>query len=257
MDDSAVKLSSTNTEVGNKDEENALVIKFKPEVVLAPTNMGVVVIKIPDWYNIDAGAKQDFMFDESSIDTCSSPQLKIDKSVFSQGNLRMRFMDIDDSYVQNSEITISCKGFRNPIYPGLWNGFALYVYDIYFEGSIKTSRPRQNLIMFVKDATLDTSQYSAVTIVTSNFHVTLSDPLINTPSWLILNLDVPTPLDETCYIKITLPRDLQAQDPLEKVVVSKIFKTTFRDELEAGEFCQSKNPPSGACRGFDIAGTAV
>jgi len=55
--------------------------------------------------------------------------LTIDDSRFSQGNLRMHFTDVADGFLTGREITLRCSGFRNPIYPDIWKGFSMFVYD--------------------------------------------------------------------------------------------------------------------------------
>ena len=95
---------------------------FLPPVPLPESQQFYIDVTIPDWYNIDNGAKQAYMYSETFRDKCSSDQFQISSSRFSVGNLRI-IIEKFDSYVQGEQATFSCLGYRNPIYPALWNGF--------------------------------------------------------------------------------------------------------------------------------------
>ncbi len=105
---------------------------FTPASVLPPNKEGRIDITIPYWYyitNDQRGDKFDYMYNEDARDKCSSDQLTISSSQFTQGNLQMFFSDINSAYVSGSPIELRCLGFKNPIYPDVWSGFRIFVYD--------------------------------------------------------------------------------------------------------------------------------
>lgn len=116
------------------------------------------------------------------------------------------------NYTAGAPITISCPGYRNPIYPDLWTGFRIQVYD-----------SERNKITYTKadKLILDARHFSPVLLDPSNFIITIGDATVATYSPWIFNLDVTTPLDRSCYFKFKMPRDLDRK--FESVFVTKIF----------------------------------
>lgn len=70
-----------------------------PGAPLSPTKTGVIDLAIPDWYNIDQGSKQAYMFSDNQADMCSSDQITISSAGFSVGNLRILFEDVKEGYL--------------------------------------------------------------------------------------------------------------------------------------------------------------
>ena len=110
--------------------------------------------------------------------------------------------------------------------PDMWEGFSLYIYDF----DEFNSREDQNLISFSPQISFDSKKQ--LPIWSKRFTVTLVDPKITEPSSMILNIDVPTPLDEGCYIKVILPDDLLWTEHARKILTTKIFKSeTLSSEI--------------------------
>lgn len=129
IDPSSATFTSTSDTVGTSTPENAFKLQFQPGAPIAPNKKGTIDIRMPDWYNIDNGAKRGQMFSELAIDTCNSTHLNITSSQYRVDNLRIKFDGIFDPYTINSVIDLTCSGFRNPIYPAIWTGFSLTLYD--------------------------------------------------------------------------------------------------------------------------------
>lgn len=77
MAENAATVSSTNNVIGFDGVDNAMVLKFTPGAPLAPSKTGLIDINIPDWYNIDNGAKRAYMYSETAIDKCTSDEITI------------------------------------------------------------------------------------------------------------------------------------------------------------------------------------
>lgn len=102
--------------------------------------------------------------------------------------------------MSGKQIQISCPGFRNPIYPGLFDGFGITVYD----------REKYQITLTKKGVlTFNTETYSPVILPPQNFKITVSNPTVGSFSPWIFNLDVNVPLEKNCYFKVLLPSDLQ------------------------------------------------
>lgn len=129
MLDGTAILSSSSHIVGYSKDDNELIIKFIPAAPLAPTNEGVIFVKIPFWFNINSGAKSEYMFNENAINTCTSEMLGVKESDFRSGHLRIMFDTVKEGFLSQKWITISCTGFKNPIYPAEWSGFKIKIYD--------------------------------------------------------------------------------------------------------------------------------
>lgn len=80
MDDKVAKVSSTNKVIGFDGVDNALLLEFSPGAPLAPSKTGIIDVRIPDWYNIDNGAKQAYMYSETAVDKCTSDEISITSS---------------------------------------------------------------------------------------------------------------------------------------------------------------------------------
>lgn len=129
MAEGSLLLTSSSDIVGYEKDDNELTMKFIPASPLAPTGEGLVHLSIPYWYYINNGAKSKFMYDENAENECISDELNVVASNFRSGNLRILWTSISPDYVPGNWISITCKGFRNPIHPGQWSGFQLKVFD--------------------------------------------------------------------------------------------------------------------------------
>jgi hypothetical protein len=69
----------------------------------------------------------------------------------------------------------------------------------------------------------DATAFTPVLLDPSNFKITVGDPTVGSYSPWIFNLDVTTPLNKICYIRVYLPQDI-AYD-FQSVRVTKIFKS--------------------------------
>jgi len=72
MPDGALTLSSTYNVVGYNKDDNVLEIKFNPAAPIAPTNEGLVHLKMPYWYYINFGAKSLYMYNDNAENECTS-----------------------------------------------------------------------------------------------------------------------------------------------------------------------------------------
>lgn len=60
-------------------------------------------------------------------------------------------MDVEDGYFSGKEIEITCKGFKNPIYPAVWGPFGINIFAL----AIIDGKQYKNQIMYVTDLTYD------------------------------------------------------------------------------------------------------
>lgn len=100
---------------------------------------------------------------------------------------------------EGSAISISCAGFKNPIYQDLWNGFYVEFWDS--EGiSKKTeqSNPKG----------LDATSYEPAQLQPDTLQIEPADTTINSQSTWTLYLNPTVPLGKECYIRLYLPTDL-------------------------------------------------
>lgn len=174
---------------------------------------------MPDWYSIDQGAKRGDMYSDTAINQCDSVQLTITSSSFTVRSLSIAFMQVADGYYSGKEIEITCKGFKNPIYPDLWGPFGLKVYDL----TIVQGKQYKYQITYNNLLTFDATQYTPVILPQRNFKITVGDPVVQAWSQWIFNLDVPTPLESDCFIKVLLPSDLEYNSTDIVVRGTKIF----------------------------------
>lgn len=176
-----------------------MVLKFTPGAPLAPSKTGLIDVNIPDWYNIDNGAKKAYMYSETAVDKCTSDEITIQSSTFSVGNLRIKFDDVKDGYLYGKTIQINCLGFKNPIVPGLFDQFRVTIYD--WEKNQITLTKWKSLIF-------DSTSYTPVILPPQNFKITVTNPTVGSFSTWIFNLDVNVPLERGCFFKVLLPSDL-------------------------------------------------
>lgn len=196
----AVTLSSTNNVVGYSGADNELKIQFMPPTALAPDMRGRLQLTMPLWYNIDNFSKTSYMYNEEAIDKCSSAQLGITSSASVGTSLRINYDYVEPGFFSGQTITVTCKGFKNPIYPDFWTGFNLRVFD----GDLKQITYTQaNTLSF------DATELQPVKLDASDFKVQPGVRQVGTFSMWIFNLDVTTPLEESCFIKVRLPTDLE------------------------------------------------
>jgi hypothetical protein len=78
-----------------------------------------------------------------------------------------------------------------------------------------------------------------------NFKITVGNPIVGSFSPWIFNLNVDTPLDEICYIKVLLPQDIDYD--FQTVLATKIFRSSRgTDQLlysEIGRFPGTESEP--------------
>jgi hypothetical protein len=108
-------------------------------------------------------------------------------------------------------LTITCSGFRNPIYQKIWKGFIISFFDN--EGTETTSAKFStgNLIEASSaDVALDTLNFTPATIFVENVALTPTIYKVNEFSvWTIaLNGKFPIPLELGCYVELLIPKDL-------------------------------------------------
>lgn len=89
IDPDTTSISSSNDTVGVSDPNNAFKLAFTPGAPIAPNQKGQIDVRMPDWFNIDNGAKTGQMFSETAINTCKSDVINIVSSTFAVDNLRI------------------------------------------------------------------------------------------------------------------------------------------------------------------------
>jgi hypothetical protein len=111
-------------------------------------------------------------------------------------------------------ITITCTGWKNPIYQGTVTGFTVIVKDSH-----------QHYIETSAEFSLDTSSYSPYPIPSTDISLTLATSLTRESGLYTLSFTAPVPMvsaDTTntfnlvggCYIKITMPREYTSMTTL-------------------------------------------
>jgi len=106
---------------------------------------------------------------------------------------------MEPKYFSDAYITITCEGFRNPIYNGEWGGFYVTTFD--GEPSslqIETS----DEIKFVKE------DMEPRVIPNNNLVVQPQSFVVGKFSIWTIFLESPLPMEKECYIKFYLPTDL-------------------------------------------------
>ena len=71
------------------------------------------------------------MFNELMVNSCSSPDMRIlaSKASLVAKQLSIEYENMADNKVKGEVITITCKGFKNPISKGEWPGFKISLFD--------------------------------------------------------------------------------------------------------------------------------
>jgi len=71
------------------------------------------------------------MYNERDRDFCRSEAFELVSSradLISQ-RLKIQYINMRAEYITGKTFTITCRGFRNPIYQDEWKGFMLTMYD--------------------------------------------------------------------------------------------------------------------------------
>lgn len=98
---------------------------------------------------------------------------------------------------------------------------------------------------------LDATKFKPFILPASDFKITVSNPYVRTSSPWIFNLDVATPLEYSCHIKVLLPNDLRYSKENIRVRSTKIFKSARgRSSLLRDEFCDSSDPTTIGCQQY-------
>ena len=108
---------------------------------------------------------------------------------------------MQSSCITAAPITITCKQFYNPIYPAIWEGFSISIFD-----SEINSRLIEETTSSVN---FDATAFIPSTMPLNNFIVDPANPMISTYSTWTMSLSVNVPLIKECYIKVYLPKDFK------------------------------------------------
>lgn len=109
-----------------------------------------------------------------------------------------------ESCIKDTEITINCRQFYNPIVPEKTYGFSVTIYDAEMEQRI--------IEQTVGNLFLDTTSYTPAIIPVSKFIIDPSNSMISSYSTWTMSLTVNIPMQTGCYIKWYLPAEF-AYDP--------------------------------------------
>ena len=106
-----------------------MVFAWTPVYTTSKDGRGSIVIDFPNWYNVLG--RLNMMFNEAIQNSCSSPDMEIIDSrpdIVSK-TLSINYKNMLPEKISGAEITITCQGFKNPIYQAEWSGFRLSVFD--------------------------------------------------------------------------------------------------------------------------------
>ena len=107
-----------------------------------------------------------------------------------------------EACIKGSPITITCDGYRNPIYQDQWYGYSVEFYDA--EANPKLTE--KSISTF-----LDATAYEPFKMAPNALSLNPQDNTINKESQWYISLQPGLPMNEECYIKILLPTDLEYQ----------------------------------------------
>ena len=71
-------ITSTSTVLGDSDPANTVIFKVTPTYTTSRDGRGVISISLPQWYNVRG--KLNMMYDERSVNKCTSPDMRINSS---------------------------------------------------------------------------------------------------------------------------------------------------------------------------------
>ena len=187
------------------------------------------------------------MFDESAFNTCTSPDMDITGSTpdFVSKTLKIDYKNMLPDKISGSQISITCDGFKNPIYQGMWSGFTISVFD---------SEVNRRRIEVSEDVSFDATRLQAAPI--APYLVTIAPTIFTIGSYSIWVLSVtlfPIPLETGCFVEITVPVDLRFNNiefsgydfmqPNSGVVVNQVtsFQNSAGDTVVRFQGCFSEN----------------
>ena len=120
-------IATTSDEIGSKDPENALVLSFAPQSKLAPNGRGTINIRMPYLYTI--GIQSVMPYNPRTFDQCSSDCFTTTTSQLVSTALEINYSNMENRCMEGTVITVTCKGYYNPIYQDVWDGYSIEIYD--------------------------------------------------------------------------------------------------------------------------------
>jgi hypothetical protein len=158
---------------------------------------GTIEIETPYWFKVSTA--EAFMYSEDNLNRCTAGCMEITQSSARTGTIRIFYTNMDSSCIRDTEITIECEGFYNPIYQKEWEGFRVITYD-----NETTPKPIERS----EPAALDATGYSPAVVFPNDMKVQPSDLHINTASQWTVFIKMPIPMELGCYVKLYYPSDV-------------------------------------------------
>lgn len=173
LPDSSIKIETSSDELGAEGKDNSLIVSFTPQTQMSPTRKGVIELGIPFLWQM--GMKNEIMYDGNAEDQCSSQCMTITSSRLKGTLISIEYVDMLDSCLTGTKITIECAYFRNPIYQDTWHGFYVKTLDEQ-GGEIDVSG---------LNPSLDATQYKPKVLTSNEFIVMPGDSTVATESeWI-------------------------------------------------------------------------
>lgn len=83
-------------------------------------------------------------------------------------------MQVEPGFFSGKEIEITCKGFKNPIYPDMWGPFSINIFDL----TIIDGKSTKNQITYIKNLKFDATNYNPVVVPKDQFKITVGNPVV-------------------------------------------------------------------------------
>jgi len=156
------------------------------------------------------------MYNERDKDFCRSEAFELVSSradLISQ-RLRITYINMKQEFITGRTFSITCRGFRNPIYEAEWKGFMFTMYD--------QEDPPNAIETTGRDLIFNSIGFLPAKISLQGMRI---QPTIFTiaeySQWTASITDFPIPLDTECFVEITIPGDLAYKN--EGMIGSQMF----------------------------------
>jgi len=128
MPDANVILSSSSNVLG-ADQGVDLTVKFTPGFTTSLNGNGMIELIMPMWYTVQN--KNNMAYNEQDRNTCSSPDFEVISSTptLMTRNVLVTYKGLDKTKHKGSQLTLVCRGYKNPIVAAKQSGFKISLFD--------------------------------------------------------------------------------------------------------------------------------
>ena len=192
----------------------------------SPSGKGIIVLTFPIWWQIQESGRRKGAFDFEKVykDNISSDCFDVqDAWLDGDTDVTINYVNMKANCIPaNSQISIACRWFKNPIYQRDQDGYYVRIMDSN-QRAIMRSNPTK---LYAWDDTRGAKvRYTPFQITESALTIEPSLKFVNTPTQWTMALSLENLyLEKECYILLTLPDDLAYQHT--SMRVDGIFRGT-------------------------------